>query len=193
VQGEIKKRESAMVENRQLIFDKFSEECKREGAPVQAQQVRWLAHRAYTPLRRRCSPLQRTWLETAELLLLGATHTPVRFGQLALDDSSIGFSMNILNEAQLKKLLLSPTIPEGVLSSYVSSKTTDKKEFLTATWHPNGGCQLERSQVRHKRVNQRHRERFGACSQLRGLPHASPLRRCSPVGFSGWECNWATL
>ena len=91
------------------------------------------------------------------------------------------------------KLLLSPTIPEGVLSSYVSSKTTDKKEFLTATWHPNGGCQLERSQVRHKRVNQRHRERFGACSQLRGLPHASPLRRCSPVGFSGWECNWATL
>lgn len=87
----------------------------------------------------------------------------------------MGFSINILNEAQLKTLLLSPTIPEGVLSSYLSSKTTDKKEFLTATWHPNGGCQLERSQVRHKRVNQRHRERFGASSQLLRLRQASPL------------------
>ena len=37
-----------------------------------------------------------------------------------------------LNEAQLKKLLLSPTIPEGVLSSYLSCKTTDKKELLEA-------------------------------------------------------------
>jgi hypothetical protein len=43
-----------MVENRQLIFDKFSEECKREGAPVQAQQVRCvvIVGRAYVVVLR---------------------------------------------------------------------------------------------------------------------------------------------
>ena len=55
-----------------------------------------------------------------------------------------------------------PTIPEGVLSAHISHTTTDRQELLMATWYPNGGCQLERSAVRHKRVNQRHRERFGA-------------------------------
>jgi hypothetical protein len=48
------------------------------------------------------------------------------------------------------------------LSAHISHTTTDRQELLMATWYPNGGCQLERSAVRHKRVNQRHRERFGA-------------------------------
>jgi hypothetical protein len=60
--GEIKKKDSALVENRAAIFDAFRDECVREGAPVQALQM-------------------------------------------VLDDSALGFSMNILNERQLRSLL----------------------------------------------------------------------------------------